>query len=444
MFNQQLLDAEEIKKMISSHMLADGLPLILDLRRSEGMKLYDLETNKEFLDFFGFFASNAVGMNHPDMFDKDFLEELKWAAITKVTNSDIYTPEMARFVDTFANETGPEYMKHFFFIDGGALAVENTLKTAFDWKVRKNMMDGIKGEKGTKIIHLKEAFHGRSGYTLSLTNTFDPRKTMYFPKFDWPRITNPKMTFPVSKKSTEEVEKLEDRSIAEMEAAYKKNKDDIAAFIMEPIQGEGGDNHFRKEYFKRAIDVVHENDSLFIVDEVQSGMGITGKWWAHQHYGIEPDLLAFGKKSQICGIMAGDKIDEVEDNVFKVSSRINSTWGGNLADMVRSTKTIEIIKKYNLLKNAEKMGTTIVEFLEEMNDKFPKIVNNPRGKGLMDAIDFKTGKMRDEFFDNLYSKGVLVLKASEKTVRLRPPLIVDEEDISQFSEKVEQVLREMS
>ena len=444
MFNQEMLDADEIKKMISSHMLADGMPLILDLKRSKGMRMYDLETKKEFLDFFGFFASNAVGMNHPDMFDKNFLEDLKWAAITKVTNSDIYTPEMATFVDTFAKETGPEYMKHYFFIDGGALAVENALKTAFDWKVRKNMNEGVKGEKGTKIMHLKEAFHGRSGYTLSLTNTFDPRKTMYFPKFDWPRITNPKITFPITKKSIEDVEKLEEKSIEEMNAAFKKYKNDIAGFIMEPIQGEGGDNHFRREYFQRAMEVVHENDALFIVDEVQSGMGITGKWWAHQHFGIEPDVLAFGKKSQICGIMAGKKVDEVEDNVFKVSSRINSTWGGNLADMVRSTKIIEIIKKYNLLKNAENMGKIIVEFLEEMNQKFPNVLLNPRGRGLMDAFDFKTDKKRDEFYDRLYSKGVVVLKASERTIRLRPPLIVDEEDISEFSTKVKQVLGEMS
>ncbi|MCL5874148.1 MAG: aminotransferase class III-fold pyridoxal phosphate-dependent enzyme, partial [Candidatus Thermoplasmatota archaeon] len=249
---------------------------------------------------------------------------------------------------------------------------------------------------------------------------------------------------PLDKKSTSDVEKLEDKSIAEMEAAFKKNKNDVAAFIMEPIQCEGGDNHFRKEYFERAMDVVHENDALFIVDEVQTGMGVTGKWWAHQHYGIEPDILAFGKKAQVCGIMAGKKVDEVEENVFKVSSRINSTWGGNLADMVRSTKVLEIMKKYNLVRNAEKMGKLVVEFLNEMNDKFPKIVSNPRGKGVLDAIDLKTQKKRDEFFDRLYSKGVVVLKASEKTIRLRPPLIVNEEDIAQFSQNVKLVLREMS
>ncbi|MGC8645285.1 MAG: L-lysine 6-transaminase [Thermoplasmata archaeon] len=444
MITQGELNADQVKRIISSHMLADGLPLILDLRRSAGMKLYDLSTGKEFLDFFGFFASNPVGLNHPDMLDPEFIEEMKWAALNKVTNSDIYTPEMAKFVDSFAKIAAPEYMKYYFFIEGGALAVENALKTAFDWKVRKNIKNGVKGEKGTKIVHLREAFHGRSGYTLSLTNTFDPNKTKYFPKFDWPRITNPKLTFPLTDSSRRKVEELEEKSIKEMEDAFRKYGDDIAAFIMEPIQGEGGDNHFRKEYFKRAIEIVHENDALFILDEVQSGMGITGKWWAHQHFDIEPDIVAFGKKSQVCGIMAGSKVDEVEDNVFKVSSRINSTWGGNLADMVRATKYLEIMKKYDLVRNAERMGKIVVEVLNEMYDTFPNLVENPRGRGLMDAIDLKTGKMRDEFYDRLYSKNILVLKASERTIRLRPPLIVGEEDIKVFRDKVKLVLREMS
>ncbi|MEM0346871.1 MAG: aminotransferase class III-fold pyridoxal phosphate-dependent enzyme, partial [Thermoplasmatales archaeon] len=337
-----------------------------------------------------------------------------------------------------------EYMKYYFFIEGGALAVENALKTAFDWKVRKNQKNGIKGEVGTKIIHLREAFHGRSGYTLSLTNTFDPNKTKFFPKFDWPRITNPKITFPMTENNIRKTEELEEKSLNEMKEAFKKYKDDIAAFIMEPIQGEGGDNHFREEYFKRAMEIVHENDALFIVDEVQSGMGITGKWWAHQHFGIKPDIIAFGKKSQVCGIMAGSKVDEVEENVFKVSSRINSTWGGNLADMVRATKYLQIMRDYDLVKNAENMGKIVVEVLNEMYYAFPNIVENPRGRGLMDAIDLKTEKMRDEFFNRLYSKNVLVLKASEKTIRLRPPLIVSEEDIKVFRDKVLQVLREMS
>ncbi len=438
------ISPKDVHNIIGSRMLADGFDMVLDLEKSKGMILHDSRSNRDILDFFGFFASNPVGINHPDMFDPDFLKDLQIAALNKVTNSDIYTVQMAEFVDTFSKTVTPPYMKYMFFIEGGALAVENALKTAFDWKVRKNFKNGYKVEKGTKIMHLKEAFHGRSGYTLSLTNTYDPRKTQYFPKFDWPRVVNPKLTFPLNEKNLMEVEKVEEQALNQMQTYFEKYKDDIAAFIMEPIQGEGGDNHFRKEFIQEAFKIVHENDSLFIVDEVQAGMGITGKWWAHQHFGIEPDIIAFGKKSQVCGIMAGKKVDEVEENVFKVSSRINSTWGGNLADMVRAKKYIEIMVKEKLVENADRVGKVVVESLNNIYNKYPSLIQNPRGRGLMDAFDLKDEKTRDEFYNRLYSKGVVALKASEKTVRLRPPLIVSEEDVKIFEQKVLETLKEMS
>ena len=434
---------EDVQNVIGSRMLADGLDMVLDLEKSKGMRLYDSRKNRYLLDFFGFFASNPVGLNHPALFDHDFLEDLKTASLSKVTNSDIYTTQMAEFVDTLSREATPDYMKYFFFVEGGALAVENALKTAFDWKVRKNNSNGEKKEVGTKIMHLKEAFHGRSGYTLSLTNTHDPRKTMYFPKFDWPRVTNPKLKFPLTEKSIQEVEELEKKSLAEMEQNFEKYGNDIAAFIMEPIQGEGGDNHFRKEYFDAVSKLVRQNEALLIMDEVQSGMGMTGKWWAHQHFDVKPDIMAFGKKSQVCGIMVGSKIDEVKDNVFKTSSRINSTWGGNLADMIRAKRYIEIIKDESLVQNADKVGKIMVDELTGLAEEFPDMMSNARGRGLMDAFDLKSEKFRDEFYDRMFSKGILTLKAGALTIRLRPPLIASEEDVKEFSGKVREVLKEM-
>ncbi len=443
MENESVIKPEDVHGIIGTRMLADGFDIVLDLKKSKGTRMYDSKNERFLLDFFGFFASNPIGFNHPKMSDPDFMEDLKLAALTKVTNSDIYTKQMAEFVDTFTRETSPEFMKYLFLISGGALAVENGLKAAFDWKVRKNQMYGEKGVVGSKIMHLKEAFHGRSGYTMSLTNTHDPRKTMYFPKFDWPRVTNPKLRFPVTEKVLKDVEEQEERSIAEMEQNFQKFSSDIAAFIMEPIQGEGGDNQFRKEYFKRVEKLVRENDSLFMVDEVQSGMGVTGKWWAFQHYDIKPDILSFGKKSQVCGIMAGERMDEVKDNVFKVSSRINSTWGGNIVDMVRAKRYVEIMVEESLIKNAERMGKILVNELIALSDEFPSLVSNARGVGLMDAFDLRTEKIRDEFFDRMFAKGVLILKAGELTIRLRPALILSQEDIKEFIAIAREVLREM-
>ncbi len=441
---ESMIRPQDVHNVIGSRMLADGLDMVLDLEKSKGVRLYDSNKERYLLDFFGFFASNPIGVNHPGLSDPEFQKDLMLAAKTKVTNSDIYTRQMAEFVDTLSRQATPDYMRYFFFVSGGALAVENALKTAFDWKVRKNLANGETKEIGSKIMHLKEAFHGRSGYTLSLTNTHDPRKTEYFPKFDWPRVTNPKLSFPINEKSLKQVEELEKRSLSEMEQYFEKYGNDIAAFIMEPIQGEGGDNHFRNEYFKNVAKLVKENDALLIMDEVQSGMGVTGKWWAHQHYDVKPDIMAFGKKSQVCGIMVGNKIDEVKDNVFKVSSRINSTWGGNLVDMVRAKKFIDIMVEESLIENAAKVGKVLVDELVNLSVDFPDLVSNARGRGLMAAFDLRSEKSRDEFFDRMFSKGVLLLKAGELTIRLRPALVLTEEDIKEFLGKAREVLQEMN
>jgi len=438
-----MITPKNVHEVLGKRILTDGYDMVLDLEKSQGAWIYDSRYGRKFLDFFGFFATSAVGMNHPKFFDPEFLKKIERAAINKPTNSDIYTVEMAEFVDALSRIATPDYMKYFFFIDGGALAVENALKTAFDWKVRKNLKKGYREEKGYKVIHLKEAFHGRSGYTLSLTNTFDPRKTQYFPKFPWPRITNPKITFPLNQENLKKVEELEKKSLEEMEKAIMENPDDIAAFIMEPIQGEGGDNHFRKEYFKEVEKITKNNEIMFIVDEVQSGLGITGKWWAHQHFDVKPDIIAFGKKMQVCGIMVGPKVDEIEDNVFKVSSRINSTWGGNLVDMVKAKKVLEIIDEEKLVDNAAKMGDIFVKGLIELQDKYP-VMNNARGRGLMDAFDLNSTKARDSLFEILYKNGILALKTGEKGIRFRPPLIVGTVEVTEALNRIEKSLKELT
>ena len=152
----------------------------------------------------------------------------------------------------------------------------------------------------------------------------------------------------------------EKQSIKEIKDALLNNKDDIAAIIIEPIQGEGGDNQFRKEFFMQLRQICNENEILLIFDEVQTGIALTGKMWAHQHF-VKPDLLSFGKKTQVCGVLSTDRIDEIEENVFKKPGRINSTWGGNIVDMVRFQRILEIIEEEDLVKNCENDGKTFNE-----------------------------------------------------------------------------------
>ncbi|RLF41588.1 MAG: L-lysine 6-transaminase [Thermoplasmata archaeon] len=424
------IDPKDVHQILSKYMLVDGFDLVLDLRKSRGCKIYDSRRDRWFLDFFSFFASSPLGCNHPALLEPEFMKKLAEVAVNKPTNSDVYTVEMAEFVETFAKIAMPDHFRHLFFIDGGALAVENALKTAFDWKIRKNIAEG-KGEKGEQVIHFQEAFHGRSGYTLSLTNTFDPRKTMYFPKFKWPRIINPKLRFPLTEENLKETIEKEKLAIQQIHEAIEKNPDDIAALIIEPIQGEGGDNHFRGEFLRELRKICDEYDIMYIIDEVQTGVGLTGKMWAYQHFDFNPDIVCFGKKTQVCGIMVSGRVDEVKENVFTVSSRINSTFGGNLVDMVRCQKYLEVIEEEKLVDNARKRGEELLKGLRELEEKYPEKISNSRGRGLMCAFDLPSPEIRDKVKKMLYDNGILILPCGPSGIRFRPPLTISSEEINE-------------
>jgi L-lysine 6-transaminase len=425
------LTADRVHETLGRHILADGFDMVLDVDRSRGRVLWDARRGRGVLDMFSFFATAPVGLNHPKMADPVFREKLLRAALSNPTNSDIYTLEFAEFVDTFGRVGIPSYLPHAFFVSGGTLGVENALKAAMDWKVRRNFRKGLTVEKGHQIVHFRDAFHGRSGYTMSLTNTADPRKYLYFSKFDWPRITNPALRFPVGARELERVESLERLAVDEIKRAFVERRDDIAAIIIEPIQAEGGDNHYRPEFMRALRQLADENDALLVFDEVQSGVGLTGRFWAHEHAGVQPDLLAFGKKMQVCGMLAGARIEEEPENVFKVSSRLNSTWGGNLVDMVRSQRYLEIIEQDGLVENAARVGARLLGGLEALQARRPGVFSNARGLGLMCAIDLPDGETRDKVAGEAYEMGMVILACGRMSVRFRPPLDVTAAEIDQ-------------
>ena len=425
-----VVSPHNVHASLEKHILADGFDLIFDMEKSNGVYIHDARHNRTLLDFFTCFASVPLGYNHPKMVnDEAFKKDLMMAALTNPSNSDIYTTQYAHFVETFSRVGIPEYLPHAFFISGGALAIENALKAAMDWKVQKNFAKGYTKEIGFKVIHFEHAFHGRSGYTLSLTNT-QPVKTKWFAKFDWPRVSIPYMNFPYSDSNHEDLLQREELSLAQIKMAFEENKDDICAIIIEPVQSEGGDNHVRKEFLEKLRILADENEALLIYDEVQTGVGLTGKFWCHEHFGekARPDILAFGKKMQVCGILAGNRLDEIENNVFRVSSRINSTWGGSLVDMVRSAKIMEIIEEDNLCENAAVMGEYLQNELLRLSYKYD-VIRNIRGKGLLTAFDFPTKTTRDKFITLGLENDVMFLGCGERSIRFRPALIINEKNI---------------
>jgi len=434
-----MIDARNVHAIIGKHMLADGMDQVIDLKKSHGSWLVDARDGKEYLDLFSMFSSMPVGYNHPTLLENR--ERIADAALNKPTNSDIYSTQMAEFVDTVGRIAQPDYLPYSFYVEGGALGVENALKTAFDWKVRKNLAAG-KGEKGSKVIHFTECFHGRTGYTMSLTDSPDPRKTLYFPQFDWPRIDNPKLHFPLTDESLEQVLKAEATAINQIKSAVAENPDEIASLIIEPIQGEGGDNHFRGEFFQELRALADEHEFMLIYDEVQTGVGVTGKMWAHQLFNssTRPDIISFGKKMQICGIFSGERVDEVENNVFHESSRLNSTWGGNVVDMVRITVYLEIIAEDDLVNQAATNGEYLLKKLYGIQADYDGMVCNARGRGLFAAFDLPNGSARDTLADLIIAEGALILGSGEKSIRFRPHLNITREEIDLADEIIRRAI----
>jgi L-lysine 6-transaminase len=438
---RSMVSADAVQARIAEHLRYDGFDLVLDMQRSRGSRLVDERSGAEYLDLFTFFASSPLGWNPPQLTGDDaFLRRLTAAALNKVSNGDVATTCLADFVTTFERVLGVEELPRLFLISGGALAVENALKAAFDAKQRQNEAHGRDPALGTRVLHLTRAFHGRSGYTMSLTNT-DPVKVAGFPKFDWPRIDAPDVRFPLTD-HLDGIVAAEQRALAQAEEAFARHPHDIACFIAEPIQCEGGDNHLRAEFLQALQRLCHEHGAFFVLDEVQTGVGVTGTAWCHQQLGLEPDLVAFGKKSQVCGVMGGRRVDAVEGNVFAEPGRISSTWSGSLVDMVRITRVLEVIEEEELMGRARKLGSHLLSGLAQLAEDHPGLVDNVRGRGLLCAFDLPDTATRDAVLGDLFtSERVLLLGAGQRSIRFRPHLAVTTEDLDDGVAAVDRSLR---
>jgi L-lysine 6-transaminase len=427
-----MTNPHDVIAVLDSRLLIDRNAIVVDLERSLSSWVVDHRNGRQYLDCFSQFASQALGWNHPKMVAQK--DRLAAAAINRPANSDMYTTQMADFVSKFSEFTTD--FKHHFYICGGAIAVENGLKAAFDWKAKKR---GIKDDAACnklQVIYLKEAFHGRSGYTMSMTNNDNPRnpKVYGFPKFSWKKIHNPKLWHELE--GADEIKARNSEAIAISEARSILRERNVAAIIIEPIQGEGGDNHFRKEFLCSLRELADEYEAMLVFDEVQTGLGLTGKNWAYEHFDVKPDILCFGKKVQVCGIVAGERIDSVKENVFAEASRINSTWGSNIVDMVRSTMQMEIIQEENLVENAAQVGSYFLQRLKEFHGK----ATNIRGRGLMLAFDLESKERRDKFLADLEAEGMLALPCGSKSVRFRPHLTFSKLDVDEAIRFIEKVI----
>ena len=429
----------EVLANLARHQLVDGYPLVVDLEQSKGCWIHDSVTGEKYLDAFTCFASWPLGYNHPGFEDGDYRATLERASKHNLSNADVYSIEMAQFVDTFATHVTPEGFPHHFWVAGGALAVENAMKTAFDWKARMlGRSDYLADCTDLTIMHFKQAFHGRSGYTMSVTNTL-PDKVGLYPKFKWPRIHNPFCTFDNEGAISNDVEAEEARTCGEIEHVLRNDDGThghVAGILIEPMQGEGGDNHFRTEFLQKLRTYADEHECLLLFDEVQTGFFGSGKPWLWQHHGVAPDVVAFGKKSQVCGIYAGTRVDEVEHNVFNTSSRINSTWGGNLVDMVRSRRFIEIIVQDGLMEKTAALGEYVKAGMRRIASDTGSFTS-VRGLGSLLACTFENASRRNKVLAGLFERKAIALPCGEDSLRFRLPLIMTTDEADELLTRFE-------
>ena len=384
----------------------------INFKKSYRSYIYDQTRQRYFLDFFGLYASLPLGYNHPVFNEKTFLRDYLNTSTIKLVNCEVLSDLGEKFLEEFKSVTGTKRYQHFWFCCTGALAIETAIKTAIEYK------------KVTKpvVISLKESFHGISGYGSFVTDNFPPvgSRLVSLPNLRWPKIHNPKLIYKDGKIDKKANKAGLKRFVKEFASLIKKNKGNVVALLIEPIQATFGDNHFPREFFSYARKLCDREDIALIFDEVQTGFGGTGKMWYWEHIGIEPDIVAFGKKTQVSGIMVKKKFGTIFDNLNKLSV----TFDGDLTDMIRCRQILKAYTKYNILSNVSKRGAELKAGLLKI-----KQLKNVRGEGLLVAFDFENHEQQVAFSKKAFENGLIFNRTRETTIRLRPNLNVSFDEV---------------
>ncbi|GAA5884589.1 hypothetical protein JCM6882_005309 [Rhodosporidiobolus microsporus] len=424
-----------------------------DYEKSRGNYLVDADGN-ELLDVFAQIASIAIGYNNPELIALAKMDEFAIAAMNR--------PALGSFPGKDWNETirkgllsvAPKGTPHLFTQMDGSGANEGALKAAFmAYRARergegasfteeelKSCMDNASpGSPELVALSFKSGFHGRLFGSLSLTRSKAIHK-IDIPAFDWPAVAWPHIQYPLDEFASENAE-AESRSIALVEEtikAQKKAGKPVAALIVEPIQSEGGDNHASPSFFKALRTVTRENGVFLIVDEVQTGVGATGHFWAHDAWGLThpPDFVTFSKKMQAAGFYHAAHLRP------SAPYRNYNTWMGDPIRALQARELISFTKAHGLVQHTATIGSELFTSLSSLSSRFPHWIQNLRGKdcGTFIAWDAATPEARDAFVAAMRQEGVVMGGSGNRAVRLRPMLVFGDRQMEVLLEKMEGVL----
>lgn len=446
--------AKELMAQGSFDMQSIYRAAIFDDALSQGCYLVDVDGNI-LLDLFANFALGALGYNHPSMLETARSAAFAYAAINPTSTPFVTAPGWLQFMSMMEKRYAPKGMSKMFCVDGGGEGVEAALKAAFivygerarvqngkpkdplqlTEQERQSILENA-GSDGV-VISFSGAFHGRGLGPLSATHS-KPIHKADLPAFPWPMAPFPANKFPLEKYQEENIQ-AEAEAIFALEQIVAAHQGKVAAIIVEPIQSEGGDRHASPTFFQQVQQIAKQAGAAFILDEVQTGVAMTGTLWAHEQLELPtpPDMVTFGKKMQLGGFFATKEYDITQ------FGRMYQTRNGDRARAMLATTTLQTIEAENLLANVRETGAFFLKGLEALSEKYPRLVSEPRGKGFILAFDMPTPVVRDDFLKRAMRRGVFASYTGTRSVRLRPHLITRQPEVEIALGAFEAALREM-
>jgi L-lysine 6-transaminase len=381
----------------------------IDFQNSQGSYLVDKDSGEKYLDYFGQYATLAIGYNHPIFKSKNYLHEIQRVAHQKITNCEILSDESAEFDEKFREFTSKGLFSHYHYTCTGALAIEAAIKTAIDYK----------GSEYQRVISFKCSFHGINGYGGMYTDRFEPvnQRLNGFPRSQWEPLDNPVIEYEdgVAVNDEGRVKKVLSRLEKILVGDVK-----VCAILIEPIQCTFGDRYFPNSFFIGVRQLATQYDIPLIFDEIQIGFGGTGKLWYYEHLPIEPDILVFGKKAQLSGIA----VQENFSTIFNKAIRLEVTWDADIIDMIRCKYIMQVYADSYVFNNVIGMADRLKAGILNI----PGIIN-VRNCGLIFGFDFEKSTQRDKFFEILTDNNMLCNPTRDKTIRLRPNLLVTSDEV---------------
>ena len=363
----------------------------VNFKKSFGSYLFDNASQKKFLDFFGMYASLPLGYNHKIFHTDEFKKEILEASTFKINNCEFVSNETINFDKEFFEFANDGCFKNFHYTCTGALAVEAAIKTCIH---RTNY-------RRPNIVSFRNSFHGINSLGSFVTDHF------------WP--ANKKLSGLPQDFST----KL-NCDLHEVEECLKNSF--VTCVLVEPIQCSAGDIHHEKEFFQGLRLLCDRHDVPLIFDEIQVGFGGTGKLWYYQHLDILPDIVVFGKKTQLSGIMVNHSCSGIfsKDQI----TRLEVTWDGDVLDMIRCKHIIKAFREEGIIDSVAKKGQFLVSNLSKIKE-----LHNVRGAGLIVAFDMKDRNTRDNLIKKMYENQLICNKTADKSIRLRPNLAITNSEI---------------